>query len=76
MNSCQCECLFSPLCVQVKRSAPAKVFSVRRTFKFHLGLGPLTLKFDRATLPFLKNDMQHEAYRHRKNISDKTWAIS
>ena len=29
-------------------------------------MGPLTLKFDRATLPFLKIDMRHEAYRHGK----------
>ena len=29
-----------------------------------VGVGPLTLKFDRATLPFLKIDMRHEAYRH------------
>ena len=28
--------------------------------------GPLTLKFDRATLPFLKIDLRHEAYRHGK----------
>ena len=26
--------------------------------------GPLTLKFDRATLAFLKIDMRHGAYRH------------
>ena len=26
--------------------------------------GPLTLKFDMATRPFLKIDMRHEAYRH------------
>ena len=28
------------------------------------GEGPLTPKFDTATRPFLKIDMQHRAYRH------------
>ena len=27
---------------------------------------PLTLEIDRATPPFLKIDMRHEAYRHEK----------
>ena len=31
-----------------------------------LCMGPLTLKFARATLPFLKIDMRHETYRHGK----------
>ena len=39
-------------------------------------MGPLALKFDRSTLPSLKIDMPHEAYRHGKNISDMTWDIS
>ena len=38
--------------------------------------GPLTLKFDRMTWPFLKIDMRHEAYQHGKNINDMTWDIS
>ena len=36
----------------------------------------MTLKFDRVTLPFLKIDMRQQVYRHGKNISDMTWAIS
>ena len=34
--------------------------------------GPLTLKFDRVTQPFLKMDMRYKAYSHGKNISDMT----
>ena len=37
---------------------------------------PLTLKIDRATRPFLKIDMRHEAYiAMGNNISDMTWAF-
>ena len=32
----------------------------------HTKPGPLTQKINRATGPFLKIDMQHEAYRHGK----------
>ena len=35
--------------------------------------GPLTLKFDTLTWPFLKIHMRHEAYQHGKNII--TWAV-
>ena len=29
-------------------------------------VGPLTLRFDRVTWPFLNIDMRHEAYQHEK----------
>ena len=44
-------------------------------------MGPLTLKIDRATRPFLKIELRHEAYRHeikkkKKKISDMTWVFT
>ena len=46
------------------------------SFYKHLELvGPLTLKFDRVTWPFLKIDMRYEAYRHGKNINEMTGDI-
>ena len=41
-----------------------------RTYALLQPRGLLTLEFDKKTRPFLKIDMQHEAYRRRQNISD------
>ena len=48
------------------RVAGREHYSVRRRIQW-----PLTVKFDTATQPFSKIDMQHGAYQHNTNINQK-----
>ena len=52
--------------VGASSSADGQVTQCRPTETGGGEVGPLTLRFDRATWSFLKIDMRHEAYRQGK----------